>query len=295
MKRTITSSAFVQFWLSQGYRTAMTGNDVGSLGDHLRLLRESAGLTQDELADRSGLSRDAISALERGRRKYPHPATLKMLAEALDLAEAEFLTLKEHARKRTVADDRSDSGYLNPVEPPNPLTSLIGRKEQIAEIRALLESGVRLLNLTGPGGVGKTRLAIQIARELRERMPVAFVSLASTTDPGLVLPAIAQAFRLRDPGDGNTIDHLERALADQPVLIVLDNLEHLADSHPDISLLLSHCPHVSVLVTSRSNCGSARNGLASAAAGDCHCECPAIRTRSISSWSAHRPPGPISA
>ncbi|MGH2534169.1 MAG: ATP-binding protein [Thermomicrobiales bacterium] len=137
---------------------------------------------------------------------------------------------------------------------PTPRTPLIGRDEEIAGVRALLaEEHVPLVTLTGPSGVGKSRLALQAATDLRDAFPdgVWFVPLASIRDPALVLPAIARAFDLRNEGDEPVDQRLHRLLHHQSLLLVIDSFEQVASAAPVITNLLAACPGVKALVTSR--------------------------------------------
>jgi non-specific serine/threonine protein kinase len=136
---------------------------------------------------------------------------------------------------------------------PVPLTGFVGRAWEVAEVCAFLRGGARLLTLTGPGGVGKTRLAVRVAAELAPHFPagVAFVGFASVADPALVLPTVAQALGLREGGDRPLLERLGALLGERRLLLVLDNLEHLADASPDLAALLAACPSLTILATSR--------------------------------------------
>jgi predicted ATPase/DNA-binding CsgD family transcriptional regulator len=136
---------------------------------------------------------------------------------------------------------------------PSPLTSFIGREAEIAEIKQLLLEPSRLVVLTGPGGTGKTRLALQVARELvgYYRDGVWLVGLASLNDPSLVANAIAQTLNLNTSGGVNPVEVLKRSLAHKHILLLLDNFEHLQGASPLVSELLANAPQASILVTSR--------------------------------------------
>jgi predicted ATPase len=134
------------------------------------------------------------------------------------------------------------------------LTGFVGRQRELAEVRRLLERPeVRLLTLTGPGGTGKTRLAIQAAAELVEAFPdaVIFVGLAPVTDPGLVVPAIAQALGAREAAGQSVLESLAEQVGDRRLLLVLDNFEQVLAAAPVVVELLGACPQLKVLVTSR--------------------------------------------
>ena len=137
---------------------------------------------------------------------------------------------------------------------PSPLTPLLGREREIAVVADLLRrDDVRLVTLTGPGGVGKTRLAVQVAHELEEALPdgATFVALAPLVDPGLVPSVVADALGLREAGDRPLVEHLTAFLRPKELLLVLDNLEHLLTAAPLVTRLLAACPGLTVLATSR--------------------------------------------
>ena len=232
----------------------MSDGDRSAFGDHLRRLREAAGFTQEELAERAGLSRDAVSALERGHRRHPHPQTVRALADALALSDLEYGELRASAPKRS-AGRTSEEPAARPSRLPTPLTRLVGRHRELANLRSLLTvGGVRMVTLTGPGGTGKTRLALEVAANLEASFPggAVFVSLVAVQHPALILPAIAEQFDVRDTGSAPLPEQIRHALRDQPTLLVLDNLEHLTGAAAPIAGLLSSCPTLSILATSRS-------------------------------------------
>ncbi len=141
---------------------------------------------------------------------------------------------------------------------PMPPTPFIGRARQVAEVCALLRRApVRLLTLTGPGGIGKTRLALSVGATLRGEFAggVYYVSLAALADAQLVLPMVAQVLGLHEasaPADQPPLlERLQDRLAAEHLLLVLDNLEQVAAAAPDLAALLGACPRLKVLVTSR--------------------------------------------
>ena len=137
---------------------------------------------------------------------------------------------------------------------PASLTPLVGRAREVAAAgRLLLDPAVRLLTLTGPGGVGKTRLALQLLAETEVAFDdqVLFVTLASIRDPRLVVPTIAQALDLREGGDQPLLARLIAVLQLRRLLLVLDNFEQVVDAAPVVSDVLAACPDLHVLVTSR--------------------------------------------
>jgi predicted ATPase len=133
-------------------------------------------------------------------------------------------------------------------------TSLVGRDQDIARVSELLASpGVRLVTLTGPGGIGKTRLAGAVGERIEDRYPqgVVFVPLASITEPELVLPRVATALGVAVEGTQSALDAVVEQLGDTPTLLVLDNLEQVVAVAPRLDELLAQCPGLTLLATSR--------------------------------------------
>ena len=147
--------------------------------------------------------------------------------------------------------DRLDTCFQNI---PGPLTPLIGRERELQAARdLLLRQQVRLVTLIGPGGIGKTHLALELGNELLEIFAggVCFVSLAMVYDSDLVIPAIMYALGLQEMRDRNPLHFLKTYLRDKQLLLVLDNFEQVLSAAPLLADLLSSCPQLKILVTSR--------------------------------------------
>lgn len=137
---------------------------------------------------------------------------------------------------------------------PTRLTPLIDREEESARLRALLsDQQTRLVTLLGPGGIGKTRLSLQAAIEMREQFTdgVCFVPLAPVSDPELVIPAIAKALGVREVGEHTLFELVKLVLKDRHLLLLLDNFEQVQNAAPQLSALLAACPRLKILVTGR--------------------------------------------
>ena len=144
-----------------------------------------------------------------------------------------------------------DASHHNlPVQP----TPFIGREQEVRAVQHLLQrDGVRLLTLTGPGGTGKTRVALQVAAELSDGFPdgVLFVNLAPISDPALVVPTIAQTLDVKEVADHPLLALVIAFLREKQVLLLLDNFEQVVSAAEQIAALLAACPQLKVLVTSR--------------------------------------------
>jgi transcriptional regulator with XRE-family HTH domain len=219
-----------------------------TLGDQLRQYRTDAGLTQEELAERAGLSVRALSDIERGISRAPYRATLDRLASALDL----------DAGRRAILGGARKGPESRPPTPrygalPVPISSFIGRDQELGQLRTRLETA-RLLTLVGVGGVGKSRLALQVAAMVESDYSdgAAFVELASVDEADLVPHMLARGLGIPEPPGRDVVDVLIEALRSQRVLLILDNCEHLLDACAQlVSRLLQVCPGVRVLATSR--------------------------------------------
>jgi transcriptional regulator with XRE-family HTH domain len=215
--------------------------EVGErLGATLKHLRSTAGLTQEELAERSGLSARTISDMERGLRTTVYPHTARRLAIALGLGEDARRRFEVVAAGRTRSLLQAPTGAL-----PIPPTPILGRADEVTKVTsALKDPGILLVTLTGPGGIGKTRLALAVATTQHEEFPdgVFFVSLGEVSDPELVAPAIAKSLGVVEIGEGIPV-LIERWLAGRQSLIVLDTFEHLLPAARDEKLARRRVNH----------------------------------------------------
>ncbi len=233
----------------------MATRDAPRLSDLVRRHRTAAALSQEALAERAGLSVRALSDLERGVHKTPRLETVRLVAEALGLPDADRADLLAAARpERSIIAAAGPKRLTSLSVLPLPPTRLIGRDDEVAALsRLLAQDDVRLVTLTGPGGTGKTHLALTVATGVagRYRDGVVFVDLSALTDSDFVMPTIAAALGVRELGGETLPEAVGRYLRDRRLLLVLDNCEHVLGAASDIAALLAACPHLAVLATSR--------------------------------------------
>jgi len=223
-----------------------------TLAQLLKRLRLSAGLTQEELAEAAGISTRSVSDLERGVSRRTRSYTARLIADALGLSGSTRELFEATARGDVPGpeqDEQRDAGKL-----PAPPTRLIGRADDVRIVCSLLRrSDVRLVTITGLGGVGKTRAALDIGPKLAADFPdgIFFVNLTAVRDSQLVTASIAQAAGIRDSGP----DPLEQRVADRlrplRALLLIDNFEQVVEAADVLSTLLGRCPEIKCLVTSR--------------------------------------------
>lgn len=249
----------------------MLEQDLLTLDRWLRRRRKSFDLTQDQIARQIGCSVETIRKIEAGERR-PSRQIAELLGKALQLSDEEQQLFVQIARMEPGPrqDELVQSLPPFPLPPsavprtssaaapairwlPNP-PILIGRAREIAGIRAhLIHGDVRLLNLTGPGGIGKTSLALRIAADLEGSFPggVFFVPLVALTDAALVAATIAHALGIQHHESQGVIEAISVALHEAQVLLVLDNFEHLMEASAAIDAILAGTRRLKVLVTSR--------------------------------------------
>ena len=228
-------------------------------GRRLRGLREAAGLSQEDLAARAGLTAKGVGALERSERRHPQPHTVRSLADALNLSDTDRSAFFAAVPKRSggalsAAEARMGTFALPAMLPAALPTQLLGRERDVTAVLTLLEKGgARLLTLTGPGGVGKTRLALEVAGGAQGMFTdgVVFVALAPLNDADLVLPTIFRTLGLSETGDRSVREILREHLRGRRMLLVLDNFEHVMEAAPEVADLLGACADLVVLATSR--------------------------------------------
>jgi predicted ATPase/DNA-binding XRE family transcriptional regulator len=229
----------------------MTGQRSTSFGNLLRDHRLGRGLTQEMLAERSGLSVRSIQGLERGETQ-PQRETLRRLTEALQLSAEQIGELETAGHPQPRHRHASEHHNL-PVQ----LTTFIGREREVGELTERLHY-THLLTLTGTGGCGKTRLALELAAKCVDEFAdgVWLVELAGLADTELLAQSVASAIGVRESGGESIRTTLLAALRSRRLLVVLDNCEHLVMACADLAdAILRACREVRILATSREALG----------------------------------------
>ena len=235
-------------------------------GPLLKRLRLRAGLSQEGLAERAGVSWRTISDLERGVKQRPRGSTVRLLVAALALEPVERAALQASAVPADEAappTERPGPPAKAPTNLPLPLTSFVGRESELAAVRRLLGQA-RLVTLTGAGGCGKTRLALEVARALAvdANLVLAYadgirlVELAALSDEALVTRAVATVLGVRERGDEALLETLTAFLRPKRLLLLLDTCEHILPACAHLAdALLRVCPQLTLLATSREALG----------------------------------------
>jgi len=252
--------------------SAVQPNQFVTFGQLLRFLRQRAGLTQRELSIAVGYSESQMSRLEQNQRAPDQAALAARFVPALHVEKepewvARLLDLGDASRAEGRADEPAP---LAPVPPsphnlPAQLTSFIGRERELAEIRQLLTpnsvdgtEAARLLTLSGHGGTGKTRIALQAASAVLASFPdgVRLVELAPLTDPALISQTVVAIWGLKEEAGRPLLATLTDHLRDKKALLLLDNCEHLVQACAQFAeALLLACPNLYLLASSREMLG----------------------------------------
>lgn len=221
--------------------------NASGFGDLLRDFRVRAGLSQSELAEKANISASAVGAIERGARKAPYRSTVSLLARALQLDGGETAALQA-ARTAARATPTSDAHNIITDR-----TSLVGRDEDLDHILRLVRRS-RIVSVTGSGGVGKTRVALEAARRAAGDLfhEIWFVDLGPLIDGDFIASKIANSLRPPIGDRADTIEDLAAALVQRQMLLIFDNCEHLLKPvAQSAEVILETCARVSILATSR--------------------------------------------
>lgn len=237
-----------------------------AFGALLRCHRQAAGLSQEALAARAQMSPQGIGALERGDRRTPQRGTLALLAEALALdvkERREFEAAAARPRVLRPGDGRVSRTLSRVVHEtnaghnlPRQLTSLIGRQPVLAEVAALMRKAP-LVTLVGSGGVGKTRISLQVAASLLDRFEdgVWLIELAPLSSGDYLPSTVAQVLGIPLRG-GDPLESLVSKLRSKNALLIFDNCEHLVEATRGIvAAILRGCARIRVLASSRQSLG----------------------------------------
>ncbi len=226
---------------------------AAAFGARLRRLRKRALLTQEQLAALAALTPDSIGGYERGRHT-PSLPTVRALADALGLADAElasFVAGVDDAPEAGTPDATPAGGP--PAAPPRPRTPFLARADDLAALARLLAGESRLVTLTGPPGVGKSRLALEAAARFAAASPgeVGFADLAPLRDAALVAPVVAGAVGLAERGSRPLPEQIAAHLGGRPLLLVLDNIDPVVEAARFLVDLVAAAPGLRVLAPGR--------------------------------------------
>ncbi|HEU5098957.1 MAG TPA: helix-turn-helix domain-containing protein, partial [Roseiflexaceae bacterium] len=234
-------------------------------GQRVRQHRKELDMTQEDFAQRVGISTETVSKIERGERR-PSKHVAERMAQVLELAVEDRAGFVRAARVLlTDTPELAEPPAFTPppavaapqrsrVSLPTPSTALVGRAAELAELARLLsDPDCRLVTVSGPGGMGKTRLAIEATARQSAAFQdgVAFVALAPLAGPDVIAPAIADALGFNFYGPTNPGAQLIDFLREKALLLLLDNFEHLLDGAPFLVELLQRAPRIKLIVTSR--------------------------------------------
>lgn len=241
-------------------------DDYLTFSQWVRQRRQELHLTQQQLGALSCCAAETIRKIEADLRR-PSPKVALLIAQALQLPHEAYPAFLRGARGETLdlsttlntapripTSDAHSLTQSNLSHFPGANSSIIGRDSEIMALHHILASGApRLMTLIGPGGVGKTRLAIAAAEEMGQTFPNGryFVSLASIVDPALVLPTLAQTLDIKEISGKPLLATVQGFLRDKAVLLVLDNFEQVLPAGTVVAELLHSAPRLTVLVTSR--------------------------------------------
>jgi predicted ATPase/DNA-binding XRE family transcriptional regulator len=231
-----------------------------SFGEWLKRRRSALGLTQEQLARQIHCSTSALRKFESEQRR-PSAEVVEQLAEVFKIPPAERTSFRRFARGDWQAFGSAEtedapwrgSNIQHPSNLPSLITSFIGREKEQFEVIHLLKKN-RLVTLAGAGGMGKTRLAIQLGNQLLQDYPhgVWFIPLDSLSDPLLVPQTVASSCGVCEDAGRPIIEILKHVLRQKTSLLLLDNCEHLLESCRQLIItLLTHCPNLRILATSR--------------------------------------------
>ncbi|NLT54008.1 MAG: tetratricopeptide repeat protein [Actinomycetales bacterium] len=217
--------------------------------------RTARGMSQEDLAEASGLSVQAISLLERTSRRRPRLRTVRALADALGLIPEARRELELAARATAEPGGQRGAGR---IDLPAPVSSIVGREYEVGVLsRVVRGAGDPLVTVTGPGGVGKSRLALEIAWRVAESFDqVHVVDASPMRDLDELVVALAAAVGCR-PGGGASLVSVAARIGRARALLLVDGAEHVTDLAAGVSELLTRCPGLQLLVTSRTPLGLA--------------------------------------